>query len=143
MSTSPIKLTVEELRARRVAEQKERERLRLEEAARLAEEDAQRDREFEAEIARVEAEKLEEERLRAEEEKKKMEAEAEKERLRVEDAKKKAKVRAIVTELVDGSPRRRELEREKSVVRLGKRKAVELDDDDDDEGSVVAEGSVR
>src|SRR5271155_4240871 len=113
MSTSPSKLTAEELRARRAAEKKETERLRAEEAVFRAKEDAPRDREFEVELARVEAEKLEEERIRAAEEKRQKE----------KDAKEREQARLMV------------------LARLGKRKAVDLDEDDD-EGSVSAEGSV-
>ena len=113
MSTSPSKLTAEELRARRAAEKKETERLRAEEAVRLAEEDAKREREFEAELARVKAEKLEVERIRAAEEKRQKEKDA----------------------------KEREQERLMVLAWLGKRKVVDLDDDDD-EGSVAAEGSV-
>src|SRR5271155_3382547 len=113
MSGSPTKLTVEELRVRRAAEKKETERLRAEEAVRLAEEDAKREREFEAELARVKAEKLEVERIRAAEEKRQKEKDA----------------------------KEREQERLMVLAWLGKRKVVDLDDDDD-EGSVAAEGSV-
>ena len=110
---STPKLTAEELRARRAAKKKETECLRAEEAVRLAEEDAKRDREFEEELARVEAEKLEEERTRAAEEK------CQKEK----------------------DEKEREQERLMGLARLGKRKAVDLDEDDD-EGSVVTGGSV-
>ena len=113
MSGSPTKLTPEELRARRAAEKKETERLRAEEAVRLAEEDAKCEREFEEELARVEAEKLEEERIRAAEEKRQKEKDV----------------------------KEREQERLMVLARLGKRKAVDLDEEDD-EGSVSAEGSV-
>ena len=141
--SSTTGLTVEEIQA----QLEERRKLRAEANAKRLAAEAKEEEEFAAQLARVEAEKVEAEKRRAEEkkkkeeEKKRKEAELEQERLRVEDSQRKAKVKAILANF-PVPPTRQVQERERSVVRAGKRKAVVVDDEEEDSETPVPEGPV-